>query len=230
MQLYDLYVIYRGGQTIFHKRFGTMEIDQDLITAFLTAIDNFSKEVLATDEPLRVIEKGFSKVLLAYGKDVCCALVCGTEDTSEVDILRTILESTLNDIQTQFAPILNAWKGDLRQLAGISDIVETNLKGIIRASAPPPLVELIQNPNRYYFTVDDRGINLYNTLLRESEAFRAYIRKIAIPIEWVDMILNEIRLGKKTAIQLAQELGIDIKRLIVLLRTLKLRGIILIWM
>ncbi|NVM31593.1 MAG: hypothetical protein HWN65_22340 [Candidatus Helarchaeota archaeon] len=230
MLLYDLYVIYRGGQTIFHKRFGSMEIDQDLITAFLTAIENFSKEVLATDEPLRVIEKGFSKVLLAYGKDVCCALVCGTEDISEVEILRNILEITLNDIQTQFAQILTAWKGDLRQLAGISDIVETNLKGIMRASAPPPLAELIQNPNRYYYMVDDRGINLYNTLLRESKAFRAFIKKIGIPIEWVDMILNEIRMGKRNSTQLGQELGIEMQRLIVLLRSLKLRGIALIWM
>ena len=63
MELYDLYVIYRGGQTIFHKRFGTIEIDQDLITAFLTAIENFGKELLAGDEHLRVIEKGRSKVL-----------------------------------------------------------------------------------------------------------------------------------------------------------------------
>ncbi len=230
MQLFDLYVIYRGGQTIFHKRFGTMEIDQDLITAFLTAIENFSKEVLATDEPLRVIEKGFSKVLLAYGKDVCCALVCGTEEPGEVDILRNILEITLNDIQTQFAQILLSWKGDLRQLSGISDIVETNLKGIIRASAPPPLIELIQNPTRYYFTVDDRGINLYNTLLRESESFRAFIKKLGIPIEWVDMLLNEIRMGKRSTIQLGQEFGIESNRLTALLRSLKLRGIALIWM
>lgn len=230
MQLYDLYVIYRGGQTIFHKRFGTVEIDQDLITAFLTAIENFSKEVLAGDEPLRVIEKGFSKVLLAYGKDICCALVCGTEEIDEVSILRGVLELTLTDIQSQFASILSSWKGDLRQLAGISDIVETNLKVILRASAPPPLAELLQNPNRYYFTVDDRGINLYNTLLRESEGFRAFIKKIAFPIEWVDMILNEIRLGRKTGVNLAQELGIESNRLMVLLRTLKLRGIILIWM
>lgn len=231
MQLYDLYVIYRGGQTIFHKRFGTMDIDQDLITAFLTAIENFSKEVLgATDEPLRVIEKGFSKVLLAYGKDVCCALVCGTEEVEEVNSLRGVLELTLNDIQAQFAQILASWKGDLRQLSGISDIVETNLKGIIRATAPPPLLELIDNPKRYYFTIDDRGINLYNTLLRESKGFRAFIEKLAIPIEWVDMILNEIRLGRKGAQQLSQELGIDMNRLMALLRSLKLRGITLIWM
>lgn len=230
MELYDLYVIYRGGQTIFHKRFGTLEIDQDLITAFLTAIDNFGKEVLAGEEPLRVIEKGFSKVLLAYGADICCALVCGTESIDEVTELRTVLDLTLKDIQSQFASILASWKGDLRALAGISDIVESNLKTIIRASAPPPLSELIQNPNRYFFAVDDRGITLYNTLLRESKGFRAFIKKLAIPIEWVDMVLNEIRLAKKNGNQLNKDMGIDFQRLMALLRTLKLRGISLIWM
>ncbi len=230
MQLYDLYVIYRGGQTIFHKRFGTIEIDQDLITAFLTAIENFGKELLAGDEHLRVIEKGFSKVLLAYGRDICCALVCGTDNTDEVSTLREILEQILEDIQTQYASILPTWRGNMRQLAGISDIVERDLKNIMLQSPPPPLAVLFQNPKRYYFTIDERGINLYNTLLRNSEGFHAFIKKLNIPIEMVDMILNEIRLGRKNGVQLAQELDIDLNRLMVLLRTLRLRGIVLTWM
>jgi hypothetical protein len=230
MQLFDLYVIYRGGQTIFHKRFGEMEIDQDLITAFLTAIDNFSKEVLANDEPLRVIEKGFSKVVLTYGKDICCALVCGTEDATELGTLRSILERILGDIQIQYAQILEGWRGDLKQLSGISIIVETNLKNVIRLSAPPALTELLQNPNRYYFTVDDRGINLYNTLLRDSRGFRAFIKKLGVPIEMVDMVLNEIRADKRGIAQLGQGTGVDLSRLLTLLRSLKLRGITLIWM
>jgi len=230
MQLFDLYVIYRGGQTIFHKRFGEMEIDQDLITAFLTAIDNFSKEVMANDEPLRVIEKGFSKVVLTYGKDICCALVCGTEDPSELGTLRSILERILGDIQAQYAQLLEGWRGDLKQLSGISVIVETNLKTVIRLTAPPPLTDLLQNPNRYYFTVDDRGINLYNTLLRDSRGFRAFIKKLGVPVEMVDMVLNEVRAEKRVITQLCQETGVDINRLLTLLRSLKLRGITLIWM
>ena len=230
MQLFDLYVIYRGGQTIFHKRFGEMEIDQDLITAFLTAIDNFSKEVMANDEPLRVIEKGFSKVVLTYGKDICCALVCGTEDPAELGTLRSILERTLGDIQAQYAQLLEGWRGDLKQLSGISTIVETNLKTVIRLTAPPQLTDLLQNPNRYYFTVDDRGINLYNTLLRDSRGFRALIKKLGVPVEMVDMVLNEIRAEKRVITQLCQETGVDINRLLTLLRSLKLRGITLIWM
>ena len=230
MQLYDLYVIYRGGQTIFHKRFGTIEIDQDLITAFLTAIENFGKELLAGDEHLRVIEKGFSKVLLAYGKDICCALVCGSDDVEEVTSLREILEQILLHIQNTYAAVLPTWRGNMRQLAGISDIVERDLKEVILESAPPPLAVLIQNSKRYYFTIDDRGINLYNTLLRSSSGFRAFIKKLNIPIEVVDMVLNEIRLAKKNAAQLSSELDLDLNQLMTLLRTLRLRGITLIWM
>jgi hypothetical protein len=230
MQLYDLYVIYRGGQTIFHKRFGTIEIDQDLITAFLTAIENFGKELLAGDEHLRVIEKGRSKVLLAYGSDICCALVCGTENVEEVTRLREILDQILQDIQVQYASILPTWRGNMRQLGGISDIVEKDLKNIMLASAPPPLASIIQNPNRYYFTIDDKGINLYNTLLRSSPGFKAFIKKLNIPIESVDMVLNEIRLGRKHGNQLASELNIEQNRLMTLLRTLRLRGITMMWM
>jgi len=57
MDLYDIYVIYKGGQTIFHKNFSTVKVDPDLVTAFLTAVTNFSQEVLPTGDPLRIIEK-----------------------------------------------------------------------------------------------------------------------------------------------------------------------------
>jgi hypothetical protein len=158
-------------------------------------------------------------------------LVCGTEDSAEMGTLRSILERILGDIQIQFAPILEGWRGDLKQLSGIGGIVETNLKSVMRISAPPPVADLLQNPNRFYFTVDDRGINLYNTLCRDSKVFRAFIKKIGIPIEKVDMILNEIRSENKKAIaQIGQELDAEVKQILVLLRDLKLRGIILIWM
>jgi hypothetical protein len=230
MELYDLYVIYRGGQNIFHKRFGVIEIDQDLITAFLTAIENFGKELLAGDEHLRVIEKGQSKVLLAYGQDICCALVCKTNTVDEVTRLRTILERVLSDIQIQYASILPTWRGNMKQLAGISDIVENDLKEIILASAPPPLASLLQNPNRYSFTIDEKGINLYNTLLRGSKGFQKFLNKLNLPIELVDMVLNEIRLSRKNGLQLANETNLDQNRLMTLLRSLRLRGITLMWM
>jgi hypothetical protein len=171
-----------------------------------------------------------SKVLLAYGKDICCALVCGTDNTEEVLMLRQNLDQILGNIQVQYAEILPTWRGNMRQLAGISDIVEKDLKEIILGSAPPTLLALIQDPNRFYFTIDERGVNLYNSLLRNSGSFHAFIDKLKIPIEMVDMVLNEIRLGRKNSSQLAQELNLESNRLITLLRTLRLRGIAMIWM
>ncbi|MFX1298676.1 MAG: hypothetical protein ACFFD2_27925, partial [Promethearchaeota archaeon] len=72
--------------------------------------------------------------------------------------------------------------------------------------------------------------NLYNTLLRGGKGFNAFIKKLDIPIEMVDMVLNEIRLGRKSGTQLADELEIEQNRLMTLLRTLRLRGIAMMWM
>ena len=44
------------------------------------------------------------------------------------------------------------------------------------------------------------------------------------------MVLNEIRLAKKNAPQLSHDLDLDMNRLMALLRSLRLRGVAMIWM
>ncbi|MHA1309530.1 MAG: hypothetical protein ACTSWR_06935 [Candidatus Helarchaeota archaeon] len=230
MNLYDLYVIYKGGQTIYHKRFGVVQIDQDLITAFLTAIDNFSKEVLPSSEPLKVIEKGDSKVLMAYSPDLVLALVCNTKNSEEMEELRTTLEKILYEILQTYAEFLKTWRGNLRELEGIGEIIEANVQDLLKKTPPPPLMTLIESPDNFYFNTDDRGINLYNTLLRDSKGFGMFINKLHVPIEYCDMILNEIHPYKKNATQIADSIGIDTNIIMAILRTFRIRGIVNIWM
>ena len=230
MDLYDLYVIYKGGQTIFHKRFGTVKIDQDLITAFLTAIENFSKEVLPSADPLRVIEKGDSKVILSYGDAICTALVCGVRRTEDVEELKEKLDIILKGIQTTFAATLRNWGGRLADFAGIDDIVEINIKDILRISIPPPLEELCKNPDKFYFTIDDRGMNLYNSYLRNNKMFKKFLGRLGLEQDWIDMILNQLKNGKYTGLKLSNDIGLEINRTMAVVRDLKLRGIVLLWM
>jgi len=230
MNLYDLYVIYKGGQTLYHKRFSVVEIDQDLITAFLTAIDNFSKEVLPSSEPLKVIEKGDSKVLMAYSPDIVLALICNTDTQEEMEELRNILEKILYEIIKVYAEFLKSWRGNLREVEGIGDIIEEHIQKILKKTPPPDLVTLMQNPESFYFDIDDRGINIYNTLLRSSKGFGLFLKKLRISIEYCDMILNEIHGEKKNAYEISQALGLDISRVLALLRTLRIRGLVNIWM
>ncbi|TFF86669.1 MAG: hypothetical protein EU551_00815 [Promethearchaeota archaeon] len=230
MNLYDLYVIYKGGQTIYHKRFGVVQIDQDLITAFLTAIDNFSKEVLPSSEPLKVIEKGDSKVLMAYSPDLVLALVCNTHNAEEMEELRNNLEKILYEILETYAEFLQTWRGNLRELDGIGAIIEENVQDILKKTPPPPLKTLIESPDSFYFNIDDRGVRLYNTLLRESRGFGLFLKKLHTPVEYVDMVLNEIHPDKLNAIEISNALGLDLNRVLAILRTLRVRGLVNIWM
>jgi len=230
VQIFDIYVIYRGGQTIYHKRFGVVQIDQDLITAFLTAIDNFSKEVLPSSEPLKVIEKGDSKVLLAYSPDLALALVCSTRNNEEMEDLRSTLEKILYEILQTYAEFLKTWRGNLRELDGIGEIIELNIQDILKKTPPPPLLTLVESPDTFYFNIDDRGINLYNSLLRNSRGFSLFINKLHVPIEYCDIILNEIHPYKKNGIQIADSIGIDVNIIMAILRTLRVRGLVNIWM
>ncbi|MHA1143471.1 MAG: hypothetical protein ACTSRW_01965 [Candidatus Helarchaeota archaeon] len=230
MDLYDLYCIYKGGQTIFHKRFGAVKIDQDLVTAFLTAIENFSKEVLPTADPLRVIEKGDVKVILAYGENICAALVCGGTTMTDVELLKTRLDFILTQIQKTFAATLKNWSGRLADFTGMGDIIEDNLKDIIRVSIPPPLLELIENPEKYFFTIDERGLYLYNSYLRQNKGYKTFLSRLGIESDWIDMILNELKNGRYNGKQLSQDIGLEINRTMTIIRDLKLRGVILMWM
>ncbi|MBD3228148.1 MAG: hypothetical protein GF329_08160 [Candidatus Lokiarchaeota archaeon] len=230
MNLYDLYVIYKGGQTIYHKRFSVVQIDQDLITAFLTAIDNFSKEVLPSSEPLKVIEKGDSKVLMAYSPDLVLALVCNTKNAEEMKTLREILETVLYEILEVYGDFLKTWRGNLKELEGIGEVIEENLRDILKKTPPPALKTLMESPDSFYFNVDDRGVNLYNTLLRPSRGFGLFLKKLHIPIEYCDMILNEIHHEKRNGVEISNALGLDLNRVIAILRTLRIRGLVNIWM
>ena len=230
MNLYDLYVIYKGGQTIFHKRFGVIKIDQDLITAFLTAIDNFSKEVLPSSDPLRVIEKGDSKVVMAYSPDLVLALVCNTKNLDEMEELRNTLDKILKLIIESYGEFLKTWRGNLRELDGIGPIIETNVVDLVKKTLPPQLKTLVEDPESFLFNINDRGIQLYNTLLRDSRGFGLFLNKLHIALEYSDMILNEIHPEKKNAIQISNALGLDLHRVLAILRSLRIRGLVNIWM
>ena len=230
MDLYDLYVIYKGGQTIFHKRFGAVKIDQDLITAFLTAIENFSKEVLPSGDPLRVIEKGDSKVILSYGDSICTALVCGIYRIEDVDVLKDKLDIILKSIQSTFSATLRNWSGRLADFNGIDDIVELHIKDILRVSIPPPLEDFITNSDKYNFTIDDRGMALYNSYLRNNKMFKLFLKRLGLEQDWIDMILNQLKSGKYTGQKLSDDIGLEINRTMAVVRDLKLRGIVLLWM
>ena len=227
MDLYDIYIIYKGGQTIFHKNFSTVKVDPDLVTAFLTAVTNFSQEVLPTGDPLRIIEKGYSKIIMSYEALIMSALICGTNDPVDVDKLKVRIDDIVKELQAQYYPILRNWGGKTSDFMGMGDVIDDHLKDILRIALPPALELMFATPANFSFTIDERGLNLYNSYLRNNKGFNAFLGKLGLEISWVDRALNALRSGKISLPDLANKLGLDLQITTVLVRDLKLRGLLL---
>lgn len=111
----------------------------------------------------------------------------------------------------------------------MGDIIQDNLKDILRISLPPPLELIISTPEKFSFSIDERGLNLYNSYLRENKGFKAFLNKLGLKAEYIDTILNVLKNGNISLTDLAGQIGMDLKVTAVIMRDLKLRGLVLMW-
>ncbi len=227
LDLYDIYVIYKGGQTIYHKNFSTVKVDPDLVTAFLTAVTNFSQEVLPTGDPLRIIEKGYSKIIMAYEKIIMTALICGANNPDDVQLLKDKIDVIVSDLQAKYASTLQNWAGKTSDFLGMGDVIEDYLKDILRISVPPTLEFMLMNPEKFTFSIDERGLNLYNAYLRDNRGFLKFLERLGLKIAWIDKILNALKNTRMSLKTLSKTVDLDSNITTVIMRDLKLRGLVL---
>ncbi|MHA1298988.1 MAG: hypothetical protein ACTSO9_06035 [Candidatus Helarchaeota archaeon] len=227
VDLYDIYVIYKGGQTIFHKNFSTVKVDPDLVTAFLTAVTNFSQEVLPTGDPLRIIEKGYSKIIMAYEKIIMTALICGSNNPDDVQLLKERIDIIIKELQTKYQSTLQNWAGKVSDFMGMGEVIDDHLKDILRISVPPTLEFMLMNPEKFSFSIDERGLNLYNAYLRDNRGFLTFLEKLGLKIAWIDKILNVLKNQSLTLKSLSNNIDLDLNITTVVMRDLKLRGLVL---
>ncbi|MHA1266333.1 MAG: prenyltransferase/squalene oxidase repeat-containing protein [Candidatus Helarchaeota archaeon] len=113
LQLRYLLVIHQTvGATIFHRKFGAWEIDPDLISGFLTAIQSFSSEIKSKSVPIKKMAYKEFEILLNQGNLVYVALIVdGKGSNWHEDKLATFTK----EFEVKFAPNLESWSGELTQ-------------------------------------------------------------------------------------------------------------------
>lgn len=81
MGLRDVYVFEdRSGRLVFAKSYGSLRGDEDLISGFLSSIQNFLAEV-AEDEIREISGRRFRFLFKKAGDCVVCVVVDGSEDS-----------------------------------------------------------------------------------------------------------------------------------------------------
>ena len=105
--------------------------DSDLVSGMLTAIqdfvrDSFSGSSGTHDRDIETVELGEFHLWVQHGPTaILAAVVSGTPPPE----LRTLLQRTLEQVQSEFGPVLDAFKGDASAFAGARPLLESCLLG-----------------------------------------------------------------------------------------------------
>jgi len=115
----DLFLMYNDGRLIMHQtRRLKADMDVDILTSMLKAVQEFVKESLGKDEnaELGAMEYGGSKIMMQKGKYVIlAAVISGGEPAG----FRDEMTGTIANIEGEFGPTLNNWDGVAAKLAGV---------------------------------------------------------------------------------------------------------------
>jgi len=114
----DIFLMYRDGRLIHHStRRLKADMDVDVVTSMLTAVQEFIKESFgkAEGQELGSLEFGDSKIMLQKGKYIIlAAVISGPEAPGFRDELR----SAVKNIEGEFGAVLPTWDGTISSLAG----------------------------------------------------------------------------------------------------------------
>ena len=114
----DVFLMFRDGRLIQHStRRLQADMDVDVVTSMLTAVQEFIKESFGKSEggELGSMEYGESKIMLEKGKHIVLAAVIGGR---EPDGFRDELRSAVQNVESEFAAVLPTWDGTTNKLAG----------------------------------------------------------------------------------------------------------------
>ncbi|MHA1870064.1 MAG: hypothetical protein ACTSXF_03875, partial [Promethearchaeota archaeon] len=121
VNLQHILVIYKNtGTCIYFKSFGLEEIDPDLITGFLSALQSFTQESMGTDGISEMDLRG-KHLIVSDGEFVRVALVIGKPASKN---LRTNLSRFVMLFEGQYHDALDGWRGQLNVFKSAGKLVD----------------------------------------------------------------------------------------------------------
>ena len=133
----DIFLTYRDGRLVMHTtRRLKADMDVDIMTSMLTAVQEFIKESFgkAEGQELGSMEFGESKILLQKGKFIALAAVI---EGPEAPGFRDEMKAAVNNIESEFGSVLPKWDGTVQKLAGVKRFL-AQLGAYKPAEAPSP--------------------------------------------------------------------------------------------
>lgn len=123
LMLHNLWIAKDTGECLFHKKYGSIDQDENLITSFLSAIEIFAQNI---DNGCDFLQTSSYKFIYITGEQtVTVACVDCKDDES---IIRKELVKIEKEFYGRYSQDLKQWNGRVERFADLSDYVDDRLK------------------------------------------------------------------------------------------------------
>ena len=111
--LHNLYLIHQHtGICLIHRKYGTIEFNQDLVSGFLTALKDFSVEFSKGSGELKVIDMQVFCLMLVFKEGILVTAAADKNDDSK--ITHKALTDIIDKFTAEYGDTIKTWKGDVR--------------------------------------------------------------------------------------------------------------------
>ena len=125
--LHNVYLISNfTGICLIHRKYGTIEFNQDLVSGFLTALKDFSVEFSKGSGELKIIDMQIFYLLLVFKEGILCTAAADKNDDSK--ITHKILSDIIDKFLEKYGNLMKDWSGDVRMFEGFEDVMDNMLK------------------------------------------------------------------------------------------------------
>ena len=125
--LHNVYLIHQlTGICLIHRKYGSIEFNQDLVSGFLTALKDFSVEFSKGSGELKVIDMQVFYLMLVFKEGVLITAAADKNDDSK--ITHKALTDVIDKFVERYGDKLDDWSGDIRVFQGFDELIDTTLQ------------------------------------------------------------------------------------------------------
>ncbi len=137
--LHVIYLMHPGGVCLLEQKFGSLELDSNLVAGFFSAIKDFSRILSKGAGEARFVEMGQVYVTYASGDLLVVAAVVDKDD-NRIRVLHA-LDEVIQRFTSRFGDVLKQWDGKL-VFFSFNDELRKLLNSGLVGEAPAPRPQL----------------------------------------------------------------------------------------
>jgi hypothetical protein len=111
---------------LIHRKYGSIEFNQDLVSGFLTALKDFSVEFSKGSGELKIIDMQIFYLLLVFKDGILCTAAADKNDDAK--ITHKVLSDVIDKFTEKFGDVIQSWSGDVRIFKDFEPLIDDMLK------------------------------------------------------------------------------------------------------